>query len=1830
MQRQTTRVTSPNASVTSNASSIIRRKKQVELETARKKAELDAADRQAQVNADIATREAQRKLLDLEAEIEKDIIDEGSNQDLDEDDFISVEDDNPDIPDPEGERKVESWVNQVDFKNNQPDVASGSNVEALARIFSQAIGTAIEASKDPTPKAPFNFKYRKPSDLPIFYGNPMDWPLFISQFRMTTKTDNVSQEDNTYRLQRCLKGKALEAVKAMLLVPGNVELVITTLERHYGRPDLIVDTLIKRVKDIQPCKDGRPDMLIDLSDAVNNLVITMENMKCEKYMCSPEIHREVVRKLAPQYQVQWCEAFGPDEKPDLKDLAKWLGERADRAAIHAHTFKREEPHTKPDDRRERRTTRVLTAVDDEEPSELSNPNKKPNQKRGNKCGFCYKVGHKINVCRQFLKLSVQQRWDVVKKEHACFNCLEFGHGSEACVQEKCPSESCGRPHHKLLHEERRPFQKKEPEVATVLIQSSSPTDEVLLSVIPVTVFGPAGEISTHALLDSGAKHTFIDSSVADKIGITGPRKSMRVLGFSARVTMDHDARRVKFQLKGPGMQTFCMKNVVSMKGLDLPTQSVDIEKLKKNWKYLDGIPLCSMKNVKPTLLIGQNDYDLFVPRKIIEGDENGPIATETLLGWVIQGRTSTRQAENSVVLHACIEEDDSLHQMVKESFQTESFGVRLIDKPKRSVEDTRALKLMEDFTKQAKQVTEATDYWMKVEDTLPQPTARWETCLPWKSDSPELPRSKPMAFSRLKSVERKMDKNPPFGEEYCQKIQTYIEKGFARKLTPTEASTDGPTTWYLPHFDVHNPNKPGKWRLVFDAASKCQGVSLNDKLIQGPDLLNPLPVVLFKFRQKKVAFTADIKDFFHRILIRPEDSCAQRFLWRGMDRDRPPDVMEMSVMVFGAVSSPFCAQFVRNKNAERFTKDFPEAVDGIVNKHYIDDYLDCADSVEEAVRLINQVVTIHRKGGFQIIGWTCSSKDVLDQLPAELKSDQQKDLEPDTLLPMARVLGLHWNPNQDAFTFICKFNKVNDEIVNGNKRPTKREMLKLVMSVFDPLGFLAHFTVKARILLQEVWRSEIGWDDEITTDLFKKWCLWLQELKNIPEVRIPRCYSLELNQASNVQLHLFCDASEKAFSAVAYLRVETGNKIDVTFVMAKTRVAPLKAISIPRMELQAAVMATRLCKTIQEGHEIKINDYRFWSDSKTVLCWLRSDSRNFKPFVSHRVGEIQEGSEVSQWSWIPTAENVADDATRDGLPCEFGANSRWVNGPSFLKLPKEDWPREKNNSESEVNEDDLEKKNEIPCLVVTEMPDALPDISRFSSWLRLIRSTAWILRYIGNCEKKPLQSATEKVRRSERNKIVTTQTRNLTELLPQEYETAEKLWWKKCQFESFPEEIKSLKNGKPIHPSSRLATLSPYLEDGVLRIKGRTDLGNIPESVKRPVILDPKHPFTRLLVQHYHKKANHNGQEYVVNELRQKYWILNIRVTVRSIWNACRICEIRRAKPKTPEMGQLPEFRLVRSLRPFETTGVDYFGPMEVTIGRRHEKRYGALFTCLTTRAIHLELADSLTTDSAIMAYRRFMSQRGCPKKMYSDNGTNFHGAATELKKALMEIDWTKVQAEFGSRGTEWMFIPPAAPHMGGCWERLVRSVKVALSVTLKEKIPKEEVLRTLLAEAANIINSRPLTHVSVDPADKESLTPNHFLIGSSNGEPAPGKFSDADLCLRQQWRISQRLADMFWQRWVREYLPTLTRRTKWFKQTKPLKIGDLVLIADGNLPRNVWPRGLVVKVFYGPDGKVRVAEVKTQFGVYKRPVAKLCVLDVLTVDSPTLPNSAQEKVEKV
>ncbi|XP_052759036.1 uncharacterized protein LOC128202501 [Galleria mellonella] len=738
--------------------------------------------------------------------------------------------------------------------------------------------------------------------------------------------------------------------------------------------------------------------------------------------------------------------------------------------------------------------------------------------------------------------------------------------------------------------------------------------------------------------------------------------------------------------------------------------------------------------------------------------------------------------------------------------------------------------------------------------------------------------------------------------------------------------------------------------------------------------------------------------------------------------------------------------------------------------------------------------------------------------------------------------------------------------------------------------------IAGRILFQETWRMGIGWDEELPALAKAKWQTWFASLAKIStEVTIPRYY--QTKPAIESQLHILADSSELAYACVAFWRfIREDGTVHLSLVGGKARLAPLKPVSIPRLELQAALVATRFATYILEAHRIVTSKIFFWTDSLTVLKWLRSDARTFKPFVAHRVGEILETTDVADWHYVPTALNVADDATRG--QCTLSSTSRWYTGPDFLHGPPEQWPREPAIGSPPVLEE-LKPEHALTFLLTEEPTVPSPVIAnpnRFDRWIRLVRATA----RAHHCA-KIFRSLLEKLPNSKSKKVASeVSSKIMKPLSAKEILEAERHLLLYSQLKSFNHEFLRLSAGLSSTNQGKLKNLTLMLgEDGLIRLNGRIRaILDAPTQEVNPIVLDGRHLIIRLFLDYYHRKFGHSNTETVVNFLRGRYYIIALRSSIRSVAKRCCFCRVRKLLPSVPQFGDLPSDRLSHHQRPFSFTGLDYFGPVEVTIGRRREKRWVALFTCLTTRAVHLEIVASLSADAAIMALRRFIARRGCPSKIISDNGTAFVGAANQLAQVFDFAANNKI---------EWTFICPAAPSMGGSWKRLVRSIKNAISVTLLQQAPKEEVLSTLLLEAEALVNSRPLTHVPVDPETLQALTPFHFLLGTPSTE-AVRPCTDADLYRRLNHKRVLRLAEIFWARWLREYLPTLIPRKAGFTQSAA-NVGDPVLIADQNLPRGTWPRGRISKVFPGPDGVVRVVEITTNKGLLKRPIRKVVPL---------------------
>ncbi|XP_055585519.1 uncharacterized protein LOC129738360 [Uranotaenia lowii] len=713
--------------------------------------------------------------------------------------------------------------------------------------------------------------------------------------------------------------------------------------------------------------------------------------------------------------------------------------------------------------------------------------------------------------------------------------------------------------------------------------------------------------------------------------------------------------------------------------------------------------------------------------------------------------------------------------------------------------------------------------------------------------------------------------------------------------------------------------------------------------------------------------------------------------------------------------------------------------------------------------------------------------------------------------------------------------------MDGSQRPTKRQVSGCVMSFFDPHGHLAPFTIHGKLIIQDLWRENCGWDEVISDQIAAKWERWIKALPEVEALKIPRCYFsfVSPQDRESIQLHIFSDASENAYGSAAYFRININGQVHCAIVAAKAKVARLQHLSIPRLELLAAVLGARLAQWILANHNLCNLRIFFWTDSLTVLSWIVSDHRNYKQFVAFRIGEIHSLTNINDWRWVPTKLNIADILTKWGNGPQLSSNEQWVNGPNFLYLPEEQWPQREKPTPNVAEE--LKAIHNFHDII---LPEPLIDCTRFSRWLVMVRTIGCLFRFASNCRRKkegqPIQVVpcpeTSKLRKLVMKPLECT----VVPLTQEEHRRAEGVLGAMAQSKGFGDELKILTKNRDVPPEKWIAIErdSPLHkksllldENRIIRLEGRsayTDL--LPFEMRFPIVLPREHDVTSMLLQFYHKQFGHANCETLVNEVRQQFYVPHLRAAVKQIEKNCGWCKIKKCLPRQPKMGPLPDQRLTPGLRPFSFVGIDYFGPILVTVGRRLEKRWVALMTCLTTRAVHMEVVHSLSSQSCIMAIERFTGIRGTPLEFFSDNGTNFQAVSKEYGKLGLQID-TACADRFTRARTRWNFNPPSAPHMGGIWERLVRSTKEAMKALDDGRRLTDEVLLTVLAKAAEMINCRPLTYIPQESSEVEALTPNHFIRGFPSGEHHQvEETANPAEALRDQYKRALQLADILWQ----------------------------------------------------------------------------------------------------
>ena len=1727
-----------------------------------------------------------------------------------------------------------------------------------------------------------------PPEPSTFSGDPLQYPGWKSSFEALIEHKGIPASERFHYLRKYLAGAAKEAIEGFcfLMTEDAFQEAKALLQKRYGDPFVVANAFRDKLEAWPKIANRDGLALRKLSDFLRQCDTAMRTIDSLKILNDERENKKLLMKLPDWLVNRWSRVVADARERDrafplFGKFVEFLVKEANIAcdpitsqqALKTDKVSDQEKGPASSQRRKRAPGANSFST---ETSEADKSNKRSCPLHDGK------TSHKIGDCKIFLAKSLDDKKKCIRENGLCFGCLEKGHRSKFCKQ-KDTCKVCQKPHPTALHGDVwKPAVKEEASSRETKVtptkndslsekkeqekkSSTKTSQDTVVShlndtgksskcsmIVPVWVSHcdkPENERLVYALLDTQSDTTFILDDTREALGLDGPDTKL-LLSTMLSKNQAVDSKRISgLMVRGHNsdskiqLPTAFTREIMPANRSHIPTPQI-----AQCWPHLERISdqLMPLRDCEVGLLIGYNCPRALAPRDVISPTNDAPYGQKTDLGWGIVGIVDPTQIEGDAIgishrVVAC----EVPQSLTTDSSQSNKILLSLQTSIKEVINPVEVVRMFElDFSeKQQGQTAISMDdqkFLKKVGDGIHLVDGHYEMPLPFRETEPSLPNNKTLALHRLKQLENRLKKDEVYSTHYNAFMDGIIRHDFAERVPEKDLERQDSHMWYIPHHGVYHPKKPGKIRVVFDCSAKHKGVSLNDHLLQGPDLTNALTGVLCRMRQEPVAFMCDIEQMFHQFKVNQEHRDFLRFLWwEDGNTDLEPVEYRMKVHLFGAASSPGCANYGLKQTANDNESEYGTDVATFVKRDfYVDDGLKSVSTEKEAINLVRKSKDLCAKGGLRLHKFISNSKTVLESIPKEDHAAGVKDLDLlHDALPLERALGVQWCIESDTFQF---------RITLSDKPLTRRGILSTLCSVYDPLGFVAPVILAGKMILQEACREQIDWDSPIPDSLRTRWAKWRDDLVNLDKVEINRCFKPEgFGAIQSAELHHFSDASMDGYGQCSYLRlVDDQSRVHCSLVMGKARVTPLKPVTIPRLELTAALVSVKISASLRQELEYEITTETFWTDSMVVLGYIANDSKRFHVFVANRVQQIRDHTTPSQWKHVKTAENPADDASRGLSVDELVHQSKSLTGPDFLwktELPS----NEDKTTDLEVSTDDPEVKRvqtfASQADEETDKGHILERLEYFSDWNRAKRAVAVCLKF-----KKRLRN--HEVKKPKLPKKGKTSQKNIQLYEPltvEDIREAEHEIIKHVQRVSFKEEVDTLKprkadkdtpdpkvtkkQSKVLKGTSSVYRLDPFLDDnGVMRVGGRIRKAACAEDVKHPVILPRKHHITELVVRHCHQQTQHQGRGMTTNEIRTNgFWVLGCSSAVSSCIFRCVKCRKLRARVQEQKMADLPKDRL-EPAPPFTYCGVDYFGPWYIKEGRKELKRYGALFTCMASRAVHIETANSLETDAFINALRRFISLRGPIRLLRSDQGTNFVGAKRELKEALQEMDPAHLQRVLSEEGCDFEFKMnvPSASHRGGVWERQIRTVRSILGSLMDQAGSQlnDESLRTLMCEATAIINSRPLTTENLnDPNSPEPLTPNHLLTTKSKIVlPPPGEFQRADLYLRKRWRRVQHLANEFWSRWRKEFLQNIQVRQRWVRPRRDLRIGDVVIIKDDNLPRNCWQLGRVDETVHDDDGHVRRVKLANadrslnvkgkrvkQTAYLERPIQKLVLL---------------------
>ncbi|KAJ8018117.1 hypothetical protein HOLleu_44067 [Holothuria leucospilota] len=1669
------------------------------------------------------------------------------------------------------------------------------------------------ASQPPPGLAGLNQASRSPTlvklpklQLPKFEGEILKWPNFWESFEINVDSQTqLSDKQKLDYLHQVLKGPAYDKIKGLGLEGNKYAEAVKILKEQYGDKMHQKKALWESLHSLRPVKENMNN-LEKFTDEMNALTVALKKQGV------PEMTDKLPKSLNSEINKMRLLQGKHKEELKMQELLDFLKNFQLLNIAGGNTGKKKESKEEVSGSNQQVQSKVPTANFAQNSTQVN--------KRG--CLFCGKGNHWSDECQKVT--DVQKRREMIKKEGRCFKCLNKGHLYKDCKRKKpcfhCKDESHNsalclkrvakqQMHLSVQTEEEEESNESETVQIDGFLTTSKENKGIVMATFPCEITNPVTKEKQqmHVFLDTGAKVTCISAEAAKRLKLKSKKQvTLETSRFNTKQIERINAGMVELELNGPknfkiDVEAYTIPNMAPPIGLEA------IHFDKGTWKKIQVFkpinnPPTSNKSTPIDIIIGMDYwYDVMGAGLPSTAIQTSLVVHHTPLGNILCGKFQKMRdsypIENEVTIPSMKESQNEetvqINQMlclskfedpVQKLWDLETIGIKY-DDPEGSTKEQEVLQ--------------------KFKETVQFENGRYVVGFPWKDDRPNLSSNFNTAKGRLTTTLKSLC---PSGEP-TQKFQKYnkiikdqLDAGVIEEVKSKRP--DGLRVHYIPHLAVSREDKATtKLRVVYDASAKTrnEGKSLNDMMYSGPCLLQNLSGILLRFRLPQVAIVSDIEKAFLQVGLRQTDRDATRFLW--VKDDTKPTVEEniqvyrFTRIPFGVASSPYLLGATINFHLD---KNPGKVASQIKNNVYVDNVVIGSNNTKEAVKLYKEAKELFQSASMNLREWVSNSEEFNRMLP---DVDRVKSKE-------VSVLGILWNTQTDKIQL-----KVNvDSLHNVTKRSTLQQLAK----IFDPLGYLSPVTIRGKILHQQMWKENFDWDCPLPDPYVVKWKALENELQSIKKFSVLR--PVLVDHKIPIQLLCFTDSSQEAYSACVYVRQKVNSEVRCSLVFAKARVVPIKRqLTLPQLELTAALIGARALRFVERELNHPVEGKFLWSDSQIALHWIHSQ-KELPPYVARRTQEIVNKGDIS-FSYVNTRENPADLATR-GVSANFLKESNWLTGPDWVTQDVNKWPKwcpvgmeEPLLPPSQSKGNRRKQKGDVSQeihLMNSNKEMLYPfdiDVNMYSDVSKLLRVTAYCRRFVDRCLKKSVPET----------KAVTAK----------ELQFAKHQWIRAVQQQSFTEELKLLKKGKR---NQLIKQLDLFLDGSLVRCGGRLANANLKEESQYPTLLPRNNKLTSLVIEKAHEKVFHFGARSTLAEVRLSHWIPHGLTEVKSVLRKCLICRRVQGGPfKPPRMAQMPAER-VRRAPAFKYTGLDYLGPLFIRekTGEEHQKRWIAIFTCFTTRAVHLEVIKDCSAESAVQAVERFIGRRGTPHTILTDNALQFKKGASILQAIWGQKPGEEIRESlttfYSQQGIHWRYIPEKSPWVGGFYERLVDLVKRAIKKTLWKMTVTNEGLQTLIAQIEGTLNTRPLLTLSPDINDQSVLTPAGLMAPMSQLGMPPSEEDPDDpdydpkphgkATLLRQWKMREKKLDQFWKIWQTQYLQELREahqtHFKLIRGEIPRlpQVGEVCLIRD-TTPRVTWKMGKVLGHVHSADGEVRFVNIRLPSGFStKRGVKDLVPLE--------------------